>query len=206
MSWLTSPAPDLFGVAVKATLIYGTALLGLRVGERRTLAQWTTIDFAAAVAIGAIVGRTALAKDQSYAVGAVALATIVTVHRLASLLRFSPLFGKLQDHRIRVLVVNGELRRRQLRLCGLTDNDLYAELRLRGVFNLRELRYVLYETKGGLSLVRKRRGTDSHSWPPACRRPPDRAARNDRCGWQAIGRGTSGHRLLPSLRCGCPCC
>ena len=158
MSWLTSPAPDLFGVAVKATLIYGTALLGLRVGERRTLAQWTTIDFAAAVAIGAIVGRTALAKDQSYAVGAVALATIVTVHRLASLLRFSPLFGKLQDHRIRVLVVNGELRRRQLRLCGLTDNDLYAELRLRGVFNLRELRYVLYETKGGLSLVRKTEG------------------------------------------------
>ncbi len=53
MSWLTSPAHDLFGVAVKATLIYGTALLGLRVGERRTLAQWTTIDFAAAVAIGA---------------------------------------------------------------------------------------------------------------------------------------------------------
>ena len=155
MSWLTSPAHDLFGVAVKATLIYGTALLGLRVGERRTLAQWTTIDFAA---IGAIVGRTALAKDQSYAVGAVALVTIVAVHRLASLLRFSPLFGKLQDHRIRVLVVNGELRRRQLRLCGLTDNDLYAELRLRGVFNLGELRYVLYETKGGLSLVRKTEG------------------------------------------------
>jgi len=158
MSWLTSPAPDLFGVAVKVTLMYGTALLGLRVGERRTLAQWTTIDFAAAVAIGAIVGRTALAKDQSYAVGAVALATIVAVHRLASLLRFSRLFGKLQDHRIRVLVVNGEIRRRQLRLCGLTDNDLYAELRLRGVFNLRELRYVLYETKGGLSLVRKTEG------------------------------------------------
>ncbi len=76
MSWLTSPAPDLVGVAVKVTLIYGTALLGMRVGERRTLAQWTTIDFAAAVAI---VGRTALAKDQSYAVGAVALVTIVTI-------------------------------------------------------------------------------------------------------------------------------
>jgi len=138
--------------------MYGTALLGLRVGERRTLAQWTTIDFAAAGAIGAIVGRTALAKDQSYAVGAVALVTIVAVHRLASLLRFWPLFGKLQDHRIRVLVLNGELRRGQLRLCGLTDNDLYAELRLRGVFDLRELRYVLYETKGGLSLVLKTEG------------------------------------------------
>lgn len=88
-------------------------------------------------------------------VGAVALISLVAVHRLASLLRFSPLFGKLADHRIRVLVADGELRRRQLRLCGLTDNDLHAELRQRGVFDVQELRYVLYEAKGGLSLVRR---------------------------------------------------
>lgn len=155
MSWLTSSGPMLAIVAGKAALMYGTALLGLRVGERRTLAQWTVIDFVAAVALGAIVGRTVLASDQSYAVGAVALITLVVVHRLASLLRFSPLLGKLVDHRIRVLVADGELRGSQLRLCGLTDNDLYAELRLQGIFDLRELRYVLYETKGGLSVVRR---------------------------------------------------
>jgi len=153
MSWLTSPWPELGVVAAKAVLMYGTALVGLRLGERRTLAQWTIIDFAAAVAIGAIVGRTAIAQGQSYATGAVALATIVVVHRCASLLRFSPLLGKLADHRIRVLVADGQVRRGQLRRCGLTDNDLYAELRLRGVFDLRALRYVLYESKGGLTLV-----------------------------------------------------
>lgn len=156
MSWLTSPAPDLAVVAGKAGLMYATALLGLRLGERRTLAQWTLIDFAAAVAIGAIVGRTAIAAGQSYATGAVALITIVAVHRLASALRFTPLLAKLTDHRIRVLVRDGELRRDQLRLCGLTDNDLYAELRLRGVFDVSELQYVLYETKGGLTLVQAR--------------------------------------------------
>ncbi len=43
-------------------------------------------------------------------------------------------------------------------MCGLTDNDLYADLRLRGVFDLGELQHVLYETKGGLSLVRKTQG------------------------------------------------
>ena len=40
--------------------MYATAVIGLRVGERRTLAQWAIIDFATAVAIGAIVGRTAI--------------------------------------------------------------------------------------------------------------------------------------------------
>jgi uncharacterized membrane protein YcaP (DUF421 family) len=157
MSWLTSPAPDLFGVAVKVTLMYGTALLVLRMGERRTLAQWTTIDFAAAVAIGAIVGRTAVAKDQSYAVGAVALVTIEAVHRLASLLRFWPLFGAPGPPH----PCPGSERRAPAgpaTSVRLDRQRLYAELRLRGVFDLGELQYVLYETKGGLSLVRKTEG------------------------------------------------
>jgi uncharacterized membrane protein YcaP (DUF421 family) len=113
-------------------------------GERRTLAQWTIIDFATAVAI---VGRTAIAGAQPYATGAVALLSLIAVHRLASLLRFRPVAGMLFDHRVRVLVDHGQLRRRQLRMCGLTDNDLYVQLRQRGVFDPTRLRYVIYEAK-----------------------------------------------------------
>lgn len=153
MSWLVSTPVQLAITAAKAALMYGTALIGLRLGERRTLGQWTAIDFAAAVAIGAIVGRTAVAKTQTYAVGAIALITLIVVHRLVSFGRFNPWFNKLVDHRIRVLVVDGQPRHRQLRQCGLTDNDLYAQLRQRGYFSLHELRLVLYETKGGLTVV-----------------------------------------------------
>lgn len=153
MSWLTSGPAELGVVAGKAALMYATALLGLRVAERRTMSQWTTIDFAAAVAVGAIVGRTAVSSSQSYAVGAVALVAILAAHRLASVARFSRLLTKLFDHRIRLLVVDGRLRRRQLRWCGLTDNDLYAELRQRGCTSLRDVKYVLYEAKGGLTIV-----------------------------------------------------
>jgi uncharacterized membrane protein YcaP (DUF421 family) len=153
MSWLTGQWGGLGLVAAKAALMYVTALCALRIGERRTLAQWTLIDFVTAVAVGAIVGRTATAGSQSYAVGAVALLTMVAVHRLASILRFNRLFNKLIDHRVRVLVAGGELRRAELRRCGLTDNDLYTQLRQRGFFTLRGLRYVLYETKGTITVV-----------------------------------------------------
>lgn len=153
MSWLTSSWPDLGIVAAKAALMYGTALVGLRMAQRRTLAQWTIIDFAAAVAIGAIIGRTAVAQTQSYATGAVALLTITAAHRLVSVLRFQPLLGKLTDYRVRVLVADGHVRRGQLRRCGLTDNDLYAELRQHGVFDVSHVQYVLYETKGELTVV-----------------------------------------------------
>ena len=153
MSWIVDHVNNFGAVAGKAVFMYATAVIGLRLGERRTLAQWTIIDFATAVAIGAIIGRTAIADTQSYATGAVALLTLIAIHRLASLLRFRPVAGKLFDHRVRVLVDHGQLRRRQLRMCGLTDNDLYAQLRQRGVFDLDQLRYVLYEAKGDLTVV-----------------------------------------------------
>jgi uncharacterized membrane protein YcaP (DUF421 family) len=53
------------------------------------------------------------------------------------------------------LVEHGKLRRDQLRLCGVSDNDLMAQLRRLGVHRLDELRHVLYETKGQLSVVRE---------------------------------------------------
>jgi uncharacterized membrane protein YcaP (DUF421 family) len=141
-------------VAAKAALMYLVAVFALRSGPRRTLAQWTAIDFAAAVAVGAIIGRTALAHGQSFLIGAVALVTILAMHVLAMVGRFNPTIAKLVDHRIRVLVDHGRLRRDQLRLCGLTDNDVLSQLRQLGVHRLEELRYVLYETKGELTVVR----------------------------------------------------
>ncbi len=102
--------------------------------------QWTIIDFATAVAIGAIIGRTAIASTQSFITGAAAVLTLIAVHRLASLLRFNAVFRKLLDHRVRILVEHGQLRRGQLRRCGLTDNDLFAHLRQTGVRRLDDLR------------------------------------------------------------------
>lgn len=152
-AWITGQSNELGGVVGKAALMYLVALAGLRVAHRRTLSQWTAIDFAAAVAIGAILGRTAVATGQSFLVGAVALITVLTAHTLVTFARYQPWVAKTTDHRVRILVAHGQLRRDQMRLCGLTDNDVLAQLRQHGVGSLSELRYVLYETKGELTIV-----------------------------------------------------
>jgi uncharacterized membrane protein YcaP (DUF421 family) len=152
-TWLVSQTGELVGVVGKALLMYATAVVGLRIAHRRTLSQWTAIDFAAAVAIGAIIGRTAVASDQSFLVGAVALITLLAAHAVVTLGRGNRWVAKAVDHRVRVLVDHGQLRHDQLCLCGLTQNDVLAKLRERGVRDLGELRYVLYETKGELTIV-----------------------------------------------------
>jgi uncharacterized membrane protein YcaP (DUF421 family) len=154
-SWLAGQVDLLGEVAAKGALMYLVALVGLRFAHRRTLAQWTTIDVAAAVAVGAIVGRTAVATGQSFVVGAAALVTILAAHTLLTVARFLPGVTKLTDHRVRVLVDHGALRHDQLRIAGVTEADLLAQLRMHGVDRLSSLRYALYETKGGLTLVRE---------------------------------------------------
>ncbi|MBJ7609390.1 MAG: hypothetical protein JF887_08165 [Candidatus Dormibacteraeota bacterium] len=89
MEWLKGEWPDLGLVAAKAAGIYVIAVLLLRMGERRTLAQWTAIDFAVAVAIGAVIGRMAIAGTQSLLTGAVALAVLIAGHRILSIVRFA---------------------------------------------------------------------------------------------------------------------
>ncbi|MGY1634158.1 hypothetical protein ACI784_20835 [Geodermatophilus sp. SYSU D01186] len=45
-TWLGGQADERVGVVAKALLVYGTAVVGLRIAPRRTLSQWTAIDFA----------------------------------------------------------------------------------------------------------------------------------------------------------------
>ena len=66
--WLVDGWAQLAIAAAKAALMYVIALVGLSLAHRRTLSRWTAIDFAAAVAPGAIIGRTAIANGQSVAV------------------------------------------------------------------------------------------------------------------------------------------
>lgn len=160
MSWLVGQASSECEVAAKAALMYATALLALRVGERRTLAQWTIIDFATAVAMGAITGLTAIAGTQSCLTVAVAVCTLIVIHPVASVLRFRPRLGKILDHRMRVLVADGKLRPRELRNGGLTDGDLFTQLRQRGVFALANVRYVLHEPMGSITVVRREAPAD----------------------------------------------
>ena len=44
-------------------------------------------------------------------------------------------------------MTGGQGRHRQLGSCGLTDGDLFAQLRLKGLFVVRELRFGLYEAR-----------------------------------------------------------
>ena len=113
-------------------------------------------------------GRTAVPAVVGHGYrGLVALATILAAHWVISTGRSAVPVAKLTDHRVRVLVEHGRVRDRQLRVCGITRNDLFAQLRQQGVYRLADLRYVLYETNGGLTVVPEDAGDSrEQDWRP----------------------------------------
>ena len=133
--------------------MFAVAVIGLRLGERRTLAQLGAFDFAVAVAIGAIIGRTVTAPSVSFATGAVALVTLLVAHRFVAFARRHSRIARIIDHPPRVLVAGGKIQDRELARAGLTTADVHALLRQQGVDDLGQVGYLLYETGGATTLI-----------------------------------------------------
>jgi uncharacterized membrane protein YcaP (DUF421 family) len=140
-------------VALKAALLFLTAVAGFRLSGRRTLAELSAFDFVAAVAVGAVIGRVPNSTTTSYVQGAVTLVTVLVLHNVVTRLRFLPRIALLVDHPPRLLVRDGQIQDRWLRRCGLTRDDLFGLLRQQGVVDLAEVRYVIFEQRGRVSVV-----------------------------------------------------
>jgi uncharacterized membrane protein YcaP (DUF421 family) len=153
MSELTGGATGLGWAALKAILMFAVAVGGLRIAERRTLAQLGAFDFAVAVAVGALIARTATSSTTSFATGAVVLVTLLLAHRAITELRRHHWLGPLVDAPPRVLIAHGRPQDRELARAGLTLGDVYALLRENQVVAVEDVQYLLYESRGALTVV-----------------------------------------------------
>ncbi len=118
MHHLLGSYAELGWTALKALLLFVVAVVGLRLSERRVVAQLNVFDFVVIVAVGAIVGRTATSSSESFATGAVALITLLIVHRIVAELRRRGWLGGALDRAPLVLCAHGQLQPDALRTAG----------------------------------------------------------------------------------------
>lgn len=154
MEHLFGEADSLGWIALKAILLYLTAVFGFRLGARRTLSQLSPFDFVAAVAVGAIVGRVPNAHDASYLTGLVTLAAVLATHAAVTRLRQVPSVAFVLDRAPHLVVAHGRILDEELRRCGLTVPDLHSMLRQQGIQDTGEVRFAVLEPRGQLSIIR----------------------------------------------------
>lgn len=146
--------------AVKALSLFVTAAAAFRFTQRRAIAEFTPFDWVTAVAVGAIVGRTATASDTAWLTGAAALLTLILAHAAVTRLRFVPAVRRMVDPPLRVLIRDGEVDERNLRRSGLTRSDLDAVLRQHGHESPADVHLALFEEKGAVSVLTANVGKD----------------------------------------------
>lgn len=147
---------DQVAATVAATAaVYAAALLLVRLAGRRTLAELSGFDVVVTVAIGSIVAATALPSDPSVADGVAALGTLLLLQViLAAMRQRFPTARRYLDFRPYVVARGAQVDvQRNPLTAQLTEDDVRSSLRLKGVFDLAEVDFVVLEANGRLSAV-----------------------------------------------------
>lgn len=135
------------------TAMYLAVILYARVTGLRSFSKMSTSDFAMTVAVGSVLAS-AVDPDRSLAVLLVGLATLFVVQWLLAFIRTRwPVSQNVFDNVPLVLMANGEILDDNLLKGQVAPEDLLAKLREANVLNFRQVRAVILETTGDISVL-----------------------------------------------------
>lgn len=151
--WFGSSWSTVAWVVASTTAIYATTVVAVRIAGRRTVARISAFDLIITVALGSIVATTAVSRSASYAQGATAVATLLTLQVAvgAARMRF-PAVGRLIDFHPQVVLRDGTPQLPTTPLGPqLTERELRSKLREHGIFDPSQVAVVVLEPTGSVS-------------------------------------------------------
>ncbi len=152
--WLFTTWGSVGDVALTALGIYAVLILYTRVAGLRSFSKMSGFDFAMTVAVGSVVAGSILFDGPSL-LRAVAALTVVFVLQigLAALRQRSQSVSNLVDNEPLVLMTSEGMIRENLRRAKVTENDVWAKLREANVLTIAEVRAVVLEATGDISVL-----------------------------------------------------
>jgi uncharacterized membrane protein YcaP (DUF421 family) len=152
--WLWVSEPAVVAIAFTALGIYLAVILLTRLQGLRTFSKMSSFDFAITVAIGSVIASTVVLESVSLMKGAVALAALYTVQFTAATLRQRfDWFGHVQDNEALLLMAGSRVLDANLREAQMTRRDLRSKLREANVIHEGQVRAVVMETTGDVSVL-----------------------------------------------------
>jgi len=113
----------------------------------------SSFDFAMTVAIGSLLATTILSSSVSLLQGVTGLAAVYTLQISAALLRRYKGFKKAIDNSPLLLMDREKILHQNLRKARVAESDLRSKLRESNVLDLSQVRAVVFETTGDISVL-----------------------------------------------------
>ena len=149
MPWSTIPLIIITTVGVYSAIILLTRLNGLR-----SFSKMSGFDFAMTVAIGSLFATTIATGTPGMFQGITALATIFACQRIVAFLRSRDEdLRRLIDNEPVLLMDGATVLEENLSRVRVTRKDLYGKLREANVVNVKQVRAVVFESTGDISVL-----------------------------------------------------
>ncbi|MFZ3583229.1 DUF421 domain-containing protein [Loktanella sp. DJP18] len=143
-----------FEIALRTVAAIALVVALARVFGLRSFAKMSGFDFAVTVAIGSVLASTSLSTDRPFWHGALVLTTLFVVQSAVAQLR-ARIGGvtAVTDNAPLLIMRDGEILHNNLRGAGMTVGDLIGKLREANVLDFTQVRAVVFERTGDVSVL-----------------------------------------------------
>lgn len=152
--WLWPDLSTATIIVISVLCIFSILIFIARIAGLRTFAKMTSFDFATTIAIGSILATISIDPTTSIGNGAVALTAIVIFQVIFALIqRNSEPFRKTATNKPVLIMSNGEILEENLAATNLHRSELIAKLREANVLRFEDVRAVVLESTGDVSVL-----------------------------------------------------
>jgi uncharacterized membrane protein YcaP (DUF421 family) len=150
------PEVNVIEKIVRCVIVYLFLLVVFRVMGKRQLGQMTAFDLIVLLIISELVQNAMIGDDDSVTGGLISVTTLVCVNAAVAwaTYRFKTA-ERLVEHAPTILVRHGRVLWDNVRREHMTPAEFRSALRRNGVVSLHQVRFVLLEEDGHLSVIRK---------------------------------------------------
>ena len=140
---------------IRPVLVYLFLLVAFRLAGKRQLGQMTAFDLVVLLIISNVLQNAMIGNDNSLGGGLFGATAIFLLNAAVAWLTFRfKRVERIVEHTPTVLVRGGRILRESLRRERLSLREFRAALRRHGVVSLRDVRYVILEEGGHISVVK----------------------------------------------------
>ncbi|MGR3468405.1 MAG: DUF421 domain-containing protein, partial [Shimia sp.] len=153
-SFLYAGGAPLAVVMLSAPLAYAGVVVILRIGGKRTLADFNAFDFVVSVALGSLLAATVVNPSVAVAEGLAAIALLVALQAgIARLTTRSRRARAIVQSRPRLVAHRGQVIEAALRATRLSEDDLNTAARQAGFAAVGETGAIIIESNGKISVL-----------------------------------------------------
>ncbi|NNF63879.1 MAG: DUF421 domain-containing protein [Acidimicrobiia bacterium] len=139
-------------IAAASVLAVGGVILYVRIAGLRTFAKMSSFDFAITLAIGSILGSSAL-STVPLVEGLLAIAVLIALKTAVAVMRRNRQVSRFLDNEPLLLMDGVNVVEANLRKAHVTESDIREKLREANVLRVEDIKAVVFETTGDISVL-----------------------------------------------------